>query len=336
MSQDLQRRRLLKGLAGLLAGVAVGEHTALAAAERPRVPAYAAREWVPYAFALPRDGSRLVGRPFYVSVRADETLLDLAREFNLGYWDIALANPQIDLWLPDEGARVLIPSHFILPDAPQEGIVINLAEMRLYYYPPPVQGQPRYVLTHPVGIGRQDWNSPLGLTRIVEMIPDPTWYPPVSIRAEHGAQGKPLPAVVPPGPDNPLGRHALILDIPGYLIHGTNQPAGVGMQVSHGCIRMYPEDIERLFGLVRRGVPVRLVNQPIKIAWSQTRLHAQLRPLPRQDEYQRLGRNSHRAVLTQLRDRLSSEAQAAGFLLPDAVDLGPALESGLPVTVPLI
>lgn len=337
MTFRIKRRRLLQGLlgAGLIGGLAVRGRLAWAYGDGARPPAHAQWEWGPYVFPLPDDGSRLIGQPHHVVVRAGQTLLDVARKFDVGYWDIVLANPDLDLWLPEEGARALIPSHYILPDAPQEGVVVNIAEMRLYYYPPAVQGK-RYVITHPVGIGRQDWDTPLGRTRIVEMIADPTWYPPASIRADYAARGEPLPAVVPPGPDNPLGRHALILDIPGYLIHGTHKPEGVGMQVSYGCIRLYPEDIERLFKLVRRSTPVRLVNQPIKTAWSDGRLYAQLRPLPQPDESRRLRRDAHLPILSQFHHQVKQAALSAGVLVPDAFNPDKALAYGLPVAVPLI
>jgi L,D-transpeptidase ErfK/SrfK len=335
MTFRFERRRLLQGLgAGLVAALAGRGRLAWARGDDAGSSAYAPWEWGPYVLPLPKNGSRLVGRPHHVAVRAGQTLLDVARKFDVGYWDIVLANPDLDLWLPEAGARVLIPSQYILPDAPQEGIVVNVAEMRLYYYPPAVQGK-RYVITHPVGIGRQDWATPLGRTRIVEMIADPTWYPPASIRADYAARGEPLPAIVPPGPDNPLGRHALILDMPGYLIHGTHKPEGVGMQVSYGCIRLYPEDIARLFTLVRRGTPVWLVNQPIKTTWSDGRLYAQLRPLPQEGESGRLRRKAYLPVLSQFRHQVEQAALAAGFLVPDSFSPDQALASGLPVTVPV-
>jgi L,D-transpeptidase ErfK/SrfK len=147
--------------------------------------------------------------------------------------------------------------------------VVNLPEHRVYYYPKPRPGQPAEVITFAISIGKMDWTTPLGLTRIVDKRTRPSWYPPESVRQEHAAEGRPLPKIVPAGPDNPLGEYAMRLGIPGgaYLIHGTNRPAGVGMQVTHGCIRMFPEDVERLFGMVSVGTPVRIVNQPIKMGW---------------------------------------------------------------------
>lgn len=334
MNSQIKRRRLLQGLVG--AGVFAALGASAKAWARGSSPSPAPTGWNPYTFALPEDGSRLVGRLYRVSVQDEENVLDLARKFDVGYWDVALANPDVDLQLPRKGERILIPGRHILPDAPQEGIVVNIAEMRLYFYPPAQPGRPRYVITHPVGVGRQDWSTPLGRTEITEMIPDPAWYPPASIRAEHAAEGRELAAVVPPGPDNPLGRHALILDIPGYLLHGTNKPGGVGMQVSHGCVRLYPEDIARLFPRVRRGMPVRLVNQPIKLAWSNAQLYAQLRPLPHPDEYRRLRREAHLPVLSAFRHRVAQAALAAGFAVPDSFVPERALARGFPLRVPLI
>lgn len=208
----------------------------------------------------------VVGEAVRVTTQYEDTLLDVARRYGLGYEEIVRANPGIDPWLPGEGTEVLLPTRFLLPDAPRRGIVINLPELRLYYFPPAKDGVDR-VVTYPISIGRMDWATPLGRTRVVAKAKDPTWYPPESIREEHAAENRPLPRVVPPGPDNPLGRYAMRLALPGYLIHGTNRPAGVGMRVTHGCIRMYPENIEELFREVPIDTPVHIVNQPYKMGW---------------------------------------------------------------------
>jgi L,D-transpeptidase ErfK/SrfK len=169
---------------------------------------------------------------------------------------------------------VNLPTQFILPPGPREGIVINLAELRLYYYPP---GEGR-VITHPLGIGREGWSTPTGEFKITTKTPNPTWRPPETIRAEHAANGDPLPEVVPPGPDNPLGAYAMRLSNPQYLIHGTNRPWGVGMRVSHGCIRLYPEDIKTLFPQVAKGTPVRIINAPYKAGWLNGMLFIEAHP----------------------------------------------------------
>ena len=218
-------------------------------------------------YELPPDGYDAVGAVSSITARAEDTLLDIARRHGLGYEDIVRANPEVDAWLPGEGTEVVLPTRFVLPPGPRHGIVLNLAEYRMYYYPPARAGETRVVMTYPMSIGRMDWATPLGATRVVAKVTNPTWYPPDSVRKEHEEDGRPLPRTVPPGPDNPLGAHAMRLGLPGYLIHGTNRPAGVGMRVTHGCIRMFPEDIEFLFDHVPVDTPVRIINEPIKIGW---------------------------------------------------------------------
>ena len=218
-------------------------------------------------FELPPDDNDVVGALTVVAARADETLLDLARRHGLGYEDIVRANPEVDTWLPGEGTEVLLPTRYVLPRGPRKGVILNLAEYRMYYFPEPKDGEPAIVMTYPMSIGRMDWETPLGLTRIISKVRSPTWYPPESVRAEHAADGDPLPRIVPPGPKNPLGAFAMRLGLPGYLIHSTNRPAGVGMRVTHGCIRMFPEDIRFLFDQVSVNTPVRIINEPVKVGW---------------------------------------------------------------------
>lgn len=206
--------------------------------------------------------SDIVGGLHIITSHQDDTLFELARRYGLGMNEITSANPNIDPYLPGEGTPIVLPTQYMLPDAPRKGIVLNLAAMRLFYYPKPKKGEMPVVITHPVGIGRVKWRTPEGRTRVIKKRVDPYWIVPASVRAEHAAAGNPLPAAVPPGPDNPLGRFAMTLAIPGYLIHGTNKPAGIGMRVSHGCIRLYPEDIETLFKKVPVGTRVLIINQP--------------------------------------------------------------------------
>jgi len=193
----------------------------------------------------------------------EDTLSDIARRFNLGYDEVLNANPGVDPWLPGAGRRILLPTQFVLPDAPHEGLVVNLAALRLYYFPKAEKDQPRQVITYPIGIGMVGWATPTGTTKIVSKRKDPYWTPPVSVRKEHAADGDILPARVPPGPDNPLGVFAMNLGWPSYLMHGTNKPAGVGMRASHGCIRLYPEDIATIFETIPVGTKVTVVNQPL-------------------------------------------------------------------------
>ncbi len=168
---------------------------------------------------------------------------------------------------------MLLPTQYIVPDVPREGIVLNIASKRLFYFPAVAEGESQTVLTYPIGIGRVGWETPVGTTEVVSKATDPHWYVPASVRREHAEMGNPLPSVVPPGPDNPLGSHVLKLAMPGYLIHGTNQPYGVGMRVSHGCVRLYPENIELLFSLVETGEVVRIVNEPYLLGWRNGELY---------------------------------------------------------------
>jgi len=220
-------------------------------------------------YPVPENGDNVIGLLTTAVAAREDTLLDIGQRHGVGYEEIIAANPGVDPWLPGEGTEVLIPSRFILPDAPREGVVVNLPEHRLYYYPPTKKGERQVVRTYPISTGKMDWKTPLGVTRIVSKQEKPNWYPPPSVIAEHEAKGDPLPKVVPPGPDNPLGEYAMRLGLPGgaYLIHGTNRPAGVGMQVTHGCIRLFPEDIAELYGLVPVRTTVNLIDQPTKIGW---------------------------------------------------------------------
>lgn len=227
---------------------------------------------------MPPPGESVVGKPQHAATQFEDTLLDIARYYNLGYHEMKLANPGVDMWLPGEGTEIVLPTRFILPDAPREGIVVNVAEMRVYYYPPPRTGESARVVTYPISIGRVDWQTPLGATSVIAKAKDPAWYPPESVRREHAEAGDPLPAMVPPGPDNPLGDYALRLGLPGYLIHGTNKPYGIGMQVTHGCLRLYPEDIEALFNAAPVGTPVHIVNQPYKAGWHAGELYLEVHP----------------------------------------------------------
>lgn len=208
-------------------------------------------------------------------VGKDDALPDIARRFNLGYEEIVRANPGVDPWLPGEGRRVLLPTRFVLPDAPREGLVVNLAAMRLFWFPKREPGKLQVVYTYPIGIGRVGWVTPEGSTRVLTRVKDPAWRPPLSVRKEHAENGEILPALVPAGPDNPLGAHMFRLGWPGYLIHGTNKPYGVGMRSSHGCLRLYPEDIAKLYEQLPIGTKVTVVNQPLVLGWEAGRLQAQ-------------------------------------------------------------
>jgi L,D-transpeptidase ErfK/SrfK len=225
-----------------------------------------------------RPGDSLIGNPphqaKYVTAKQEDTLIDIAVEHRLGQDQIVLANPTVDRWLPKAGTQVLIPSSYILPNAPRQGIVVNLPEMRVYYYPNNSQ-----VVTYAIGIGRENnWKTPLGKTTIAGKMENPSWTPPPSIIAEHLADGDVLDPYYPPGPDNPLGLFAFRLGIPGYLMHSTQKTNGIGMRVSHGCMRFYPSDIEQFFPTVKVGTPVNIVNQAIKVGWHHDTLYLETYP----------------------------------------------------------
>lgn len=213
-------------------------------------------------FELLSAEQSVVGEPQVVLAREEDTFSDLARAYGLGYDELVAANPDINPWLPGANTPILLPTQFVLPPDIREGVVLNIASKRLFYFPEVPEGQPQIVKTYPIGIGRVGWETPLGSTTVVAKAVDPVWYVPLSVRKEHAEMGDPLPSVVPAGPDNPLGSRVLKLDIPGYLIHGTNQPYGVGMRVSHGCVRLYPENIEYLYELIAIGEKVQIINEP--------------------------------------------------------------------------
>jgi L,D-transpeptidase ErfK/SrfK len=213
---------------------------------------------------------QVVGEDQHVQTHYSDTLVEIARRYGLGYEEMVRANPKVDPWLPGEGTDIVIPGRHILPPGPHEGIIVNIPEHRIYYFPKPRRGQTPTVVTYPVSIGKMDWQTPMGLTHVVSKETNPTWNPPASVRAEHLANGDPLPSgVIRSGPDNPLGLFAMRLAIhPGdYLIHGTNNPLAVGMAVTHGCIRMYPEDVAAIFPTVPVGTKVYLINVPLKVAF---------------------------------------------------------------------
>ena len=206
-------------------------------------------------------GDQVMGRLAVVRVQDGDTLPDIARHFGLGYDEISAANPGVDVWAPQAGSRVILPLMFIHPESPRKGIVINLAAMRLFHY----GGKKGSVITYPVGIGEEGRSTPMGEMSVERKAVRPTWYVPASIRKDHQKRGDPLPAEVPPGPDNPLGEYALYLSRASYVIHGTNKPYSIGLRATNGCIRLYPEDIEKLYPASAVRTPVNIVNQPYLI-----------------------------------------------------------------------
>ena len=260
----------LSGGRPLKRGILRAASCLLAAAVSTTVPAALATTGV---WRLDADGA-LVGRAQAYVAAYDDTLLDVARRFGMGISEMQLANPEVDMWLPGEGTTIRLPSQFVLPAAPRSGLVINVPEMRIYYFPKGTS----VVHTWPISIGRVGWETPLGKTTIVRKAVRPSWIPPESIREEYLERGETLPRVVRPGPDNPLGSHALYLGLPAYLIHGTNRPYSIGMRVSHGCVRMYPEHIVELFEMANSGTPVTLVHQGVKAGWSGNELYIEVHP----------------------------------------------------------
>lgn len=204
------------------------------------------------------------------TVGEEDTLHDIARHFELGFVELRAANQGIDAWAPIPGTDILLPSLHLLPRAPQDGIIVNLAEMRLYYF----KDGADVPLTFPLGIGRDGLDTPVGRTTVVRKTAGPSWHPTQRMKDENPA----LPDRVPPGPSNPLGSHALYLGWPTYLIHGTNKPYGIGRRVSSGCIRMLPENITKVFSMVPVGTPVTVVDQPIKAAMVQGDLYLEVNP----------------------------------------------------------
>lgn len=229
-------------------------------------------------FSLPMHGD-IVGSVQTIRVDGGESFGEIGRRYDVGIYELIEANPGVNPWSPRRGTKLTIPTKFVLPAGSRSGMIINLAEMRLYFYHK--NGQ---VSTHPIGIGRKGWQTPLGASKIIQKTKNPTWRPPKSIIENHRQKGEYLPAVVPPGPDNPLGKFAMRLSMPGYLIHGTNRPGGIGVRSSSGCIRMFPRDIENLFDKIPLGTSVRIIHEPFKLGYNQGKLYLEAHE-PLSDEY---------------------------------------------------
>lgn len=260
----------MNGSAGVAASVLSRRHAlGLLLGAAAVTPAWATPAWAvtpPFA-AAPRDD--LIGEASQLVTDGELTLLDIARQRSLGVPEISAANPGVDPWVPGKETLLTLPTQHVLPDAPRDGIVINKAELRLYFFPKfgPVQ-------TYAIGVGRDGLNTPLGKTTVVRKAVRPTWRPTPETRIARPE----LPAVVPPGPDNPLGEFALYLGWPTYAVHGTHKPYGVGRRVSRGCIRMYPEGVARLYPQVPVGTRVTVVDQPVKVGWHAGELYLEVQP----------------------------------------------------------
>ena len=257
--------------------------------------------------------TEMLGGLQVINARGENTLASIARHYGLGYEELKIANPGVDPWLPGENTPVYLPTMTVIPDAPRDGIVVNLPSMRLLHFKQSaMDGRSLTIESYPIGIGREGWATPEGSFHITEKTRDPKWYPPASVRREHAEMGDPLPTVVPPGPDNPLGRFKMRLSSPEYLIHGTNKPSGVGMRVSHGCIRLYPEHIADLFDNVATHTKVSIVNQPVLAAWFQGELYLEVHPPLVEDT-----RNLNELANATLEQALAKDpgANSAGYVL---------------------
>jgi L,D-transpeptidase ErfK/SrfK len=335
-------RSLYSGAAALL----LGGCSFLMTPQQPEKPPVAALPALPDA-AAPRlaaletrhfaiaTGQELIGETQVIFARHENTFSAIGREYNLGFEEMRRANPGVDQWLPGEGTPLYLPTQSILPEAPPTGIVINVPAMRLFYFSSeksavdPAASVTK-VTSYPIGVGAQGWGTPFGEAKVAQKARDPVWYVPASVRKEHAERGDPLPSVVQPGPDNPLGKHAMSLSLPGYLIHGTNKPAGVGMRSSHGCIRLYPEDIAALFERVARGTPVRLVNQPVLAGWRDGQLYLEVHP-PLAEETHDLVAEADAALVRAL--ERAGAAAAAVTLDRTAIDRIVAEQRGIPFPV---
>jgi len=275
---------------------------------------------------LPPPGEDIVGQVQVIKAKYEDTFADLGTANDLGYLEMVAANPGVDPWLPGEGTEVILPTRYILPPGPREGIVINLAEYRMYYYP---KGQ-NVVHTYPLGIGREGWGSPIATTTIVGKTANPAWYPPQSIREEHAADGDPLPTIVPPGPDNPLGPFKFSLGTSGYLIHGSNKKFGIGMRVSHGCFRMLNHNVLQLAAMAPVGTPVRILNDPYKFGISGGKVYLEAHT-PLDDQGEPSVVDKHTAVINALlkREDLLGSLRLDWEVVREVV----AAEDGLPVEI---
>src|SRR3990167_7039491 len=286
---------------------------------------FAAGSAVALELPLPPPGEDIVGQVQVIKAKYEDTFADLGKANDLCYTEMVAANPGVDAWLPGEGSDVILPTRFILPAGPREGIVINLAEYRMYYFP---KGR-NVVYTYPLGIGREGWGSPITNTSITAKTPNPAWYPPKSIREEHAAEGDPLPTVVAPGPNNPLGPFKFTLGTPGYLIHGSNKKFGIGMRVSHGCFRMLNHNVLKLASMVSVGTSVRIINEPYKFGRSGGKVYLEAHaPLSDTDDASIV--DKHTAVINAL---LQNEAFADLRLDWEMLREVVAAEDGLPVEI---
>lgn len=255
-------------------------------------------------FSLPEKGSDLFGKIQFASVQKGYSFAKIARQYDVGYFELVEANPEVDPNQLLPGTALIIPTQYLLPHVSRNGIIINLATMRLYYFP---KGENCFY-TYPVGIARFNWSSPLGEFHIIQKIQNPVWVVPDSIFRYRQENGDPVPRVVPSGPNNPLGYYALRLSNPTYLIHGTNDPDSVGRRSSAGCIHLYPEDIKQLFIMVSVNTPVLIINQPYVLGLDEGKLYIEAH-LPLEEQREKLSMNIHNVVMTLINDFLKNSKE---------------------------
>jgi L,D-transpeptidase ErfK/SrfK len=279
----------------------------------------------PHPLENPPPSADLVGRLAFRTALAEDTFVDLAPELGVGYLELLAANQSIDPWVPTAGARLVVPAAHLVPSGPREGIVINTGDRRLYYFAP---GEP--ARSYPIGIAKEGYATPHGTTRVVRKKEKPTWYPGPTARRDDPS----LPAAVPPGPDNRLGEYALYLGWPAYLVHGTNDPRGVGRHSSRGCIRLYPDDIAELFALAPVGTKVRVVHEPVKLGWIGGDLYLEVHPDKDRalalDETGKLEREPVRDLRAQVTKAAGSELGRVDW---DRVARASLASAGIPVRI---
>ena len=274
---------------------------------------------------------QVVGQTQLTRVQGDETLLDVGRRFHLGYEEMEWANRGIDVWVPGDGREVVLPVAQILPDAPHSGLVANVAARRLFHFLPPDASGKRRVVSYPIGIGREEFPTPLGTTRVTRKRAFPDWRVPASVRRAHALRGDPLPAVVPGGPDNPIGTHVLDLGWPTYIIHSTNKPSGTGLRVTHGCLQLYPEDITRLYDQAEVGSDLTVVDQPILAGWQGDRLLLEVhKPL---EERAMTASAAEAVAAVAIRKALATRGRDDGTVDWERVRTYVQLQSGYPLPV---
>lgn len=297
-----------------------------------------AKELEKSSFAVGR-GDDVIGQLGVMKLEKGDTLPDVARHFSLGVTAISAANPGVDIWVPKAGEQVVLPLRFILPDAPRKGIVVNLATMRLFHYKG--DNNSLVVTTYPVGIGTKERPTPMGQMYVQRKVSRPTWYVPASIAEDHRKKGDPLPPRVPPGPLNPLGECALYLNKSGYLIHGTNKPASIGLNASNGCLRLYPENVKMLYDDTPLKTPVVIVNQPYLIGQDDGVLYLEahkpqegLGALELEKIYAKLKSIEKRGARTLDWKKIKEvQVEARGIPIPIEMSQGPGKEAEKPITL---